>query len=230
MIKIGTSTLNQQRITIGTTELQKVYVGSNLVWQKPIVVVSGMGKLYSKLSVLSTKNIAASGWHVPTLAEWNILITYLGGSSVAGGKLKEVGTAHWNSPNTGATNSAGFYGFGSGTEDGFGTFSGIKTYAEFWSASASSTDRYYTAALRYDSGAAFIYTGGFGTTDGGSVRLIKNDATLATYVGNDGKTYTTVKIGNQVWMSQNLKEIKYRDGTDIESYQWEWYNNNSGYE
>jgi len=48
------------------------------------------------------------GWHVPTDAEWTILITYLGGESVAGGKLKEVGTSHWTNPNSGATNETGF--------------------------------------------------------------------------------------------------------------------------
>jgi hypothetical protein len=47
---------------------------------------------------------------------------------------------------------------------------------------------------------------------GGYVRLIKDDSTLDTYTGNDGKTYNTVKIGNQVWMAENLAETKYRNG------------------
>jgi uncharacterized protein (TIGR02145 family) len=54
------------------------------------------------------KNVCPTGWHVPTDAEWTILTTYLGGESVAGGKLKETGTTHWSSPNTDATNETGF--------------------------------------------------------------------------------------------------------------------------
>ena len=48
------------------------------------------------------------GWHVPSLEEFTTLETYLGGSTVAGGKLKEEGTTHWLTPNTGATNESGF--------------------------------------------------------------------------------------------------------------------------
>ena len=53
-------------------------------------------------------NICPEGWHVPTDEEWTQLTTYLGGEAEAGNKLKEAGTAHWKSPNTGATNETGF--------------------------------------------------------------------------------------------------------------------------
>jgi len=65
------------------------------------------GALYNWYAV-NTGKLAPTGWHVPTEAEWNTLIAYLGGESVAGGKLKEAGTSHWSSPNTGATNEVGF--------------------------------------------------------------------------------------------------------------------------
>lgn len=54
------------------------------------------------------KNVCPAGWHVPDSTEWAELITFTGGAEVAGGKLKEAGTAHWNEPNTGATNETGF--------------------------------------------------------------------------------------------------------------------------
>ncbi|MBI4648201.1 MAG: hypothetical protein HY738_16860 [Bacteroidia bacterium] len=55
----------------------------------------------------TTQGICPSGWHIPTDAELTTLTDYLGGESVAGGKMKEIGTTHWTSPNTGATNESG---------------------------------------------------------------------------------------------------------------------------
>ncbi len=54
------------------------------------------------------QGICPSGWHLPDHSEWEQLINYLGGDSIAGGKLKETGLTHWKSPNTGATNESGF--------------------------------------------------------------------------------------------------------------------------
>jgi uncharacterized protein (TIGR02145 family) len=60
------------------------------------------------------QGICPDGWHIPTDAEWTTLTTFLGGESVAGGKMKEAGFAHWYSPNTGATNESGFTGLPGG--------------------------------------------------------------------------------------------------------------------
>jgi uncharacterized protein (TIGR02145 family) len=64
--------------------------------------------------VNDSRNLAPTGWHVTTNAEWTNLITYLGSESVAGGKLKEIGTEHWDSPNTGASNTIDFNGLPGG--------------------------------------------------------------------------------------------------------------------
>jgi uncharacterized protein (TIGR02145 family) len=65
------------------------------------------GALYNWYTVNRGK-LCPIGWHVPTDAEWTTLTTYLGGESVAGGRLKETGTMHWVSPNVGAINETGF--------------------------------------------------------------------------------------------------------------------------
>jgi uncharacterized protein (TIGR02145 family) len=65
------------------------------------------GGLYNWYAVSSGK-LCPSGWHVPTHDEWLELANFLGGIDIAGGKLKEAGSSHWNSPNNGATDEAGF--------------------------------------------------------------------------------------------------------------------------
>lgn len=99
------------------------------------------GKLYNWYAASDSRNIAPVGWHVPTAAEWETLINYLGGASVAGGKLKAV-SALWNSPNTGATNSSGFTGLPSGFRDDGNwpgqpnvKYGGLGTVAEWWTKS-----------------------------------------------------------------------------------------------
>jgi len=65
-------------------------------------------------TIPGTQGLCPSGWHIAEDSEWIILRNNLGGESVAGGKMKETGTQHWNSPNTGATNESGFTGLPGG--------------------------------------------------------------------------------------------------------------------
>ena len=84
------------------------------------------------------------GWHLPDDTEWDLLRDFLdptavGDNNNAGGKMKEAGTAHWNIPNTGATNSSGFTGLPGGFKlFGTGEFGGIGTNASWWSATEDS--------------------------------------------------------------------------------------------
>jgi uncharacterized protein (TIGR02145 family) len=90
------------------------------------------GALYNWVSVHSGK-LAPAGWHVPTDADWNVIQAYLGGSSVAGGAMKETGTTHWNG-STGATNSSGFTALPGGIRDEYGHFSSLGDNGGYWSA------------------------------------------------------------------------------------------------
>jgi uncharacterized protein (TIGR02145 family) len=72
------------------------------------------GALYN-LYTFDTDKLATKGWHIPTIAERETLAKTLGGEAIAGGKMKEKGTAHWFSPNTGATNESGFNAISSST-------------------------------------------------------------------------------------------------------------------
>jgi uncharacterized protein (TIGR02145 family) len=107
------------------------------------------GKLYNGYAVSSKsnggKNVCPTGWHVATDPEWTNLVEYLGGMDVAGDKLKETGDAHWNIPNTEATNSSLFtalpggdrrdwaYGdYQNNTENGFWFTSTELTSSTLW--------------------------------------------------------------------------------------------------
>ncbi|MBS4057737.1 MAG: fibrobacter succinogenes major paralogous domain-containing protein [Bacteroidetes bacterium] len=91
------------------------------------------GHLYNWYAVHDSRNICPSGWHVPTDADWATLTGFLGGESVAGGKLKETGTAHWLSPNTGATDEVGFKALPAGERRATGQYIYLGEYACWWS-------------------------------------------------------------------------------------------------
>jgi uncharacterized protein (TIGR02145 family) len=98
------------------------------------------GNLYNWAAVSDSRNIAPTGWHVPTYSEWQTLLSTLGGYTIAGDKLKESGTSHWNSPNNG-NNSSGFTALGSGLRDQTGTYFGMY-YSSAWWTSTIDVDPY----------------------------------------------------------------------------------------
>jgi uncharacterized protein (TIGR02145 family) len=95
------------------------------------------GKLYNWYAVSKTtngnKNVCPTGWHVPTDAEWTVLTDYLGGESVAGGKMKDVGTTSWNSSSTEVTNVSLFTGLPGGYRSSGGPFPEIGSGGYWWS-------------------------------------------------------------------------------------------------
>ncbi len=91
---------------------------------------SSYGALYNGYAVYTGK-ICPTGWRVPSNADWTTLETYLGGSSLAGGKLKETGTSHWISPNTGASNVTGFTALPGGYSGG--GFYNLSLWGYWWS-------------------------------------------------------------------------------------------------
>lgn len=76
------------------------------------------GRLYNWFAVNDPRGLAPTGWHVSSDAEWDKLANCLGGADIAGGKIKEAGTSHWNTPNLGATNSSGFNALPAGYTSG----------------------------------------------------------------------------------------------------------------
>ena len=143
--------LTVTRYNDGTTI---TYITDNAQWQSNISGAwayynneeynnARYGKLYNWYAVSLTtngnKNLCPTGWHVPSDSEWTVLIDYLGGEFVAGGKMKEVGTTYWNSPNIDATNTSLFTGLPGGSRYVNGNYAGIGYAGYWWSSTEYST-------------------------------------------------------------------------------------------
>jgi uncharacterized protein (TIGR02145 family) len=124
------------------------YDGTNITDAKATANYTTYGVLYNWTAAMdgeasSTTNpsgiqgVCPTGWHLPSDAEWTELTDYLGGINVAGGKIKETGTTHWTSPNTGATNETGFTALPGGRRVGSGKFDSIGSDGNWWSARES---------------------------------------------------------------------------------------------
>jgi uncharacterized protein (TIGR02145 family) len=116
------------------------------------------------------QGICPSGWHLPSKAEWDTLIFYLGGEAVAGGDLKETGTIHWQTPNTGATNTSGFTAFAGGIRNNSGGFQGLGPHAYYYTATQDNAPNSWSMRLFYDGATISPNTGS--KTMGASVRCI----------------------------------------------------------
>jgi uncharacterized protein (TIGR02145 family) len=121
------------------------YDGTNVADAKATLYYDTYGVLYNWTAAMDgetsdttnpsgIQGVCPTGWHLPSDAEWTELTDYLGGTSTAGRKLKETGTTHWNSPNTGATNETGFTALPGGSRGNSGTFLGIGGDGCWWSA------------------------------------------------------------------------------------------------
>lgn len=110
------------------------------------------GKLYNWYAVNDPRGLAPEGWHVPTDFEWTTLENCLGGSSVAGGAMKEIGTTHWTTPNTEATNISGFTGLPGSYRSNNGTFGAIGITGIWWSSTEFITAFAWDRILGYNNG------------------------------------------------------------------------------
>jgi uncharacterized protein (TIGR02145 family) len=145
------------------------------------------GRLYNRYAVEGvdgsgiTKTMAPPGWRISTPEDWTTLSDYLGGVTVAGGKLKQAGFSLWQANNTGATNSSGFTALPGGRfRRSTDTYEQVNLQTNF------RTTNYLTSpTLSYNS-AALTYSSLTDDNNGFSVRLIKMVPTMTTTAGTVG--------------------------------------------
>jgi uncharacterized protein (TIGR02145 family) len=140
------------------------------------------GKLYNWYVITDKRNICPKGWHIPTDEEWHTLVLFLDSaakidnsiieSNLAGGKLKESGTAHWSIPNTGGTNESGFTGLPGGTRIYTGYFDIYTKFGYYWTSTENGNDLAWFRVLDYDYSGVLRFHGF--KKNGFSIRCIKD--------------------------------------------------------
>jgi uncharacterized protein (TIGR02145 family) len=174
-----------------STQWSNLYSGAYCNYANDITHVATYGRLYNWYAVYDSRNIAPSGWHVPTNDEWKQLEMYLGMSQSdadttgwrgtdEGSKLKETGNAHWNSHNTDATNECGFTALPGGYRyfaNGFiGGYYGLGLCAYFWSSTKHPTEysSEYFYGRRLCDGITQVYLDGYRKRFGFSIRCMRD--------------------------------------------------------
>ena len=142
-------------------------------FEDDISVADVYGRLYTWFAATDARNVCPTGWHVPSDGEWETLKLYLGGDSIAGGKLKETGTSHWQTPNTGATNEVGFAVLPAGYRSFTGAFVSLQISSYIWSSTPNPTPEWsWGQRVGYNDG--ILLRGGYYKQAGASIRCIRN--------------------------------------------------------
>ncbi len=98
------------------------------------------------------QGVCPSGWHLPSDSEWKELVDFLGGESIAGGKLKEAGYNHWLEPNAGANNSSGFTALPGGNRGTDGLILWESYFGHWWSSTKYDDSKAFLRILSYSIG------------------------------------------------------------------------------
>lgn len=159
-VKIGTQTWMAENLAYKATSGCRVYDNN----ENNVAIY---GYLYDGATA---KKVCPVGWHLPTDVEWKTLIDYLGGESIAGGKMKEKGTSHWTSPNSGATNSSGFSALPGGAHYKISAFQTIGWHGGWWG--TANDDEYIKWSLT--NAESSVSENNDVEIDGFSVRCIKD--------------------------------------------------------
>jgi len=125
------------------------------------------GMLYNVQTIANSKNVCPTDWKVPSMSDWNALVSYLGDSKPDGMKLMETGTTHWENAYN-STNESRFTALGSGQRIGNGRYTNLKKQAAWWVSESTPTNR---SIYSIDMGKAG--SGVAGVNSGLAIRCIK---------------------------------------------------------
>lgn len=169
-VKIGDQTWMAENLRVTKTP-----DGTAIVSWAPQDLESAVAE-YGRMYDWETANkVCPAGWHLPSDEEWQKMIDFLGGPMIAGGKIKEAGTAHWKAPNKGATNETGFTALPNGFRNKKGKYFNFKNnLAYWWSSTPMETDLAYGVYITYGEPIIYRYYFSFTRDMGFSVRCVKD--------------------------------------------------------
>ena len=137
---------------IEASEWKELDSGAYCNYDNDTANVPAYGRLYNWHAVDDARGLAPDGWHVPTDAEWQVIIDYLGGDEVAGGKMKDTVTGLWTEPNVGATNESGFTARPGGDRGAIAaSFEDMHDFGLYWSSTEEDGELSVGIHLRADS-------------------------------------------------------------------------------
>jgi len=184
-VQIGTQCWMAQNLNVGTmiqgtteqtnnspTPITEKYCYSDL--ETNCDVYGGLYQWDEAMQYSTTpgvQGICPTGWHLPTDPEWITLTTFIGAQSESGGRMKETGTAHWTTPNEGATNTSGFTGLPGGIRFTNGSFNNIGVMVLFHSSSQVNTTDDWDWGMDYNN--AYIHRVNYSKGWGLSVRCVR---------------------------------------------------------
>ncbi len=126
------------------------------------------GKLYNWKAVNDPRGLAPAGWHIPSDAEWTHLTDFLGGTQVAGTKMKSAGGRFNSGP---GANESGFSGLPGGCRRS-STFDLIGAQGGWWSSTEEDEYSVWTRTIYFLNGT--VYRSGHFKEYGHYVRCIRD--------------------------------------------------------
>lgn len=158
---------------------------------------------------------SSDDWSIPTKIQYDDLITYVSDNANA---IKTIGTRFW-SEDRGQTNHTGFSAKGAGNRTSAGVFANLLTNNGYWSSTIFSNPA-FVYQFDLDGNGDDLQTDLLDIKYGLSIRLVSDatglsDGQITTYTGNDGTIYKAIVINELYWLTDNLVETKYRNGTSI---------------
>ena len=173
------------------------------------------GKLYNGFVVDDSRNVCPTGWHVADQSEWNDIKNTVGFNP--GGAMKSTGLSYWQSPNSGATNTANFNGKGGGRRSSTLDFFNFNEEGRWWSSTPANSVAVYEMILFYNN-TSMTTSSASNRNNGYAIRCV-NDSTILTPIEMPTpKQRTLIKVIDFMGRETELKPytpliLIYSDGT-----------------